>query len=623
MKKRGILFSILSMMCLGLVAGCGEDEYVITAVAENGEYGYVTGGGEYVMGAEVNLKMYSTPSCTPTRIEFRQPAAGEGEEEYVAYIENSQFSEVENSHYEYKFKVTANSEEARGTIGTYKVLYTCEEKRPQSSSTAQRTVTYKVDLNADGDYADEGETFTKSVSDGSTTENVGYINNKKITWKYHDDHGEDVVYDFTKLVTKDITLTGVISGDWNNLEIVKDALNNFKSNANLSITATIGEEKKKAIIVGLDKYTNDYSTNGMKFYVQQYVNNAFRTRVAMVKSGADNNTYYYEDLIDNPKRILLNGSEYTVEDLKEAYLDLFLPLNDLDLTNHILDDITVNEGVYTFSTKEANPITIALKIENGAITSYEYNEDSKNVKCDVTYSAADQIVDTTAPQAFMVKLSSDNTDLNELLESNNDIDEVLKVIPSREENVETAIANHAKIREVLKGYTYSFTRLQKVEGSDEIQEVPFSPGTTLTSHLSLKVIVNGDVSDITTAFNGLAGGNYTIDTVVTTDIGPATNSYTVESGVDITKLTEKPSEMNELVWVLLQEVKKLSENKYYKSEYKNGEWNIYLTEGSVNPELKVKLVNEKISTVKYLSENEHGDIITYVSTFTDLPAGNE
>ena len=68
MKKKGILFSLLSMLCLGLVAGCGEDTYKISAVPENYEYGYVTGGGEFTMGSSVNLKIYTNTGCKFDRL---------------------------------------------------------------------------------------------------------------------------------------------------------------------------------------------------------------------------------------------------------------------------------------------------------------------------------------------------------------------------------------------------------------------------------------------------------------------------------------------------------------------------------------------------------------------------
>ena len=151
MKKKGILFSVLSTLCIGLVTGCGEEKYAVTATAENNEYGYVTGGGKYEMGASVNLKIYPNLGCDFEKLVFTKA------DKNTSDINNLQ--KVEDTYYTYSFKLSND------TLGSYKAVYVCQSKDVDTSlKVTKYKVTFKVDLNDDSDVADTNETFEVEVS---------------------------------------------------------------------------------------------------------------------------------------------------------------------------------------------------------------------------------------------------------------------------------------------------------------------------------------------------------------------------------------------------------------------------------------------------------------------------
>ena len=136
MKTKGIAFSLLTAICLG-VAGCGATEYKITASAATPEHGYVTGGGSYTMGSTVGLKIYSNLGCTLRSIKFVSP---EGES-----AEHTDFEAVDNKYHYYDFIVSDK------TIGHYEPQYDCSSTNAPGSFNvkSEYKVTYKVNLDAD------------------------------------------------------------------------------------------------------------------------------------------------------------------------------------------------------------------------------------------------------------------------------------------------------------------------------------------------------------------------------------------------------------------------------------------------------------------------------------------
>ena len=94
MKNKGITFSLLAAICLG-VAGCGAEEYKITASSSSSELGYVTGGGSYTMGSTVGLKIYSNLGC---RVDYIRFTNSEG-----ASTDYSDFVSVEGNYDYYDF----------------------------------------------------------------------------------------------------------------------------------------------------------------------------------------------------------------------------------------------------------------------------------------------------------------------------------------------------------------------------------------------------------------------------------------------------------------------------------------------------------------------------------------
>lgn len=73
MKRKGILFSILSVMCVGLASGCNEDpSYYVEAAVNNKEYGYAVGTGNYKLGGPVMIKFYPNLGCDLNSVKFEK-----------------------------------------------------------------------------------------------------------------------------------------------------------------------------------------------------------------------------------------------------------------------------------------------------------------------------------------------------------------------------------------------------------------------------------------------------------------------------------------------------------------------------------------------------------------------
>ena len=115
MKRKSLLFSILSTMCVSLIAGCGgsgnNGKLKIDVIPNYTEWGTVSGGGYYNQGDTLALKIRPNKNCSPSSIVFT----------------NSNTSETKNidisSKVEYPNEISQNvTVEAPGT---YKVIYAC------------------------------------------------------------------------------------------------------------------------------------------------------------------------------------------------------------------------------------------------------------------------------------------------------------------------------------------------------------------------------------------------------------------------------------------------------------------------------------------------------------------
>lgn len=589
MKRKSILFSLLTVMCFGAVAGCGEVEYAITAQTPNAEYGYITGSGDYEMGDTVEFKIYSNMGCSLTGIKFINS------KDEVTNITQG-WESVDNKYDFYSFVVKNE------TIGTYEPIYSCASKPASGIEvTGGYKVTYLVDLNGDGDVADERENQEEQVNSGSTALKVDYLDKEdgavRVMW--YTDEERTNPYDFSNIVNNNMTLYGKIT-EMNKLEIVKEALNNFYAWKKVSISG----DGKSLVVDNLNDKTK------MSFSYKSEDSNQADVTLRYTTIGTNPVQYLY--IYDTKegqyiKSEVKSSGVVTLDNIKDIYVNPFIAFEKENIENLKDDDVNFLDGKYVVN-------GVALTIEKGILKSFVKDEKEYEVQEDKsTFS----VLSLDIPVFYTVRLASSNDDLNEEISKFNVLDKVLKVVPNKGQTVETVIKSNEDISSLLSKYGYSWYKYD--EANKTCSSQAYDLKSKVENHLYLCADVTASIYSVIDAYEKLKTPNYTITTKLITDDEFQVQDKVWAANVDITTVESKPDGIATATWNTLEKLKKLNgENGYFKIEYDNQtkEILIYLCENSKFAELKVLLDEDgSLKTVKY-SVDASGDIITYSNEFT-------
>lgn len=586
MKRKGVLFSVLSALCIGLVAGCGEEKYTLTAVSENNEYGYVTGGGKFALGDSVDLKVYTNLGCQFEKLVHTKA------DQTTADINNLQ--KVEDTYYSYSFKLSND------TLGSYKAVYSCQSKEVDTSTKVTKyKVTFKVHLNEDDDYDDSGETFDEEVKNGDKLDESKfmYIGNKKVEW--YIDEAKQTKYDFSSQtgVTDNITLYGKVT-EISAIDLVAGALKEFNESEKVTVSTT-GKSVFAQNLKDTEKFSFVYD-EGSEYSVVY----------AIPKGETVKHFVEYTNKKTIISKMKLNET-FNLGHIKETYLKELLAPSYIDLNNLEVSDIIEDNGNYEVVFGEGKNDVISLKIVDRKLKSFIYNTKEYNV----SFNGTPTQVQSGVADMFTVVLKSDNTELNTELQKYNVINKVLKVVPSKGETVESQLLKYEELNNKLKAYAYEWYEADSITGACKTTKFDVTK-KDINEHLNLCVKVSGKVSDMKNGYDALKEADYTITTTIEDEEMGTLEKTWSSGGVDVTAASNKPDDMLSVVWESLNAVKGFDDiTKYYKVEYKDSEYIVYLKEESKLPEIKVTLDNNKLDTIKYLKENSSGEIITYTSEF--------
>lgn len=241
MKRKGILFSVLSVMCIGFAAGCNGEKgtFRIETAVNSREYGYASGSGDYKLGSSIMLKFYPNLGCKLSTVKFQK-----GEE-------TSELSPSLSDEGYYYINKTLKEED----VGKYTAEFTCDTFTDDQVLDDKETkydvkyVLYKPGTdgyekyNASLDLANyvyfstDGKSNEEKVASGSKiSKSINYHNklDGKIDWYTVDFTGDSTLltdsnkYDFDKPVVANLTLYGLFNPSAIT-ETVKDAINNLKN----------------------------------------------------------------------------------------------------------------------------------------------------------------------------------------------------------------------------------------------------------------------------------------------------------------------------------------------------------------------------------------------------------
>lgn len=610
MRSKSLIFSVFSLMCVSLLAGCGKDKkHVIEAVSSSNEQGVVFGGGKYKEGATVSIKVYPNMGCSVQKYTFMKNGTDILEE---GFFDNypEEYSIVE---------FAANGE----TAGKYVVYYECNSAQPGESQ--DRITKYKVKYDvkdaSNNPIIVAGTNNEVEVNSNAKLTPINYVDGieGKIEWYSDSSFGER--FDFNKLITSDITLYGKIE-TYSNEKIVQEAIETFKNREKLEIG--YDADKTKATILNFNKIDTDFS----KFAI-------FVRVEGIVKYIVDKENYY--EFVDTNKSagFSLKNSGYSISNIDSIYK--YIELKDVNINDYV---ISVDEGDPNTTicleynndggcktnknakkyilTKGDEEITLA--IYNGKL--YEFSkEEGKDFKIAYTDNVTAMSVDK--PQdMYTVKLYSDNADLGEYLKDQTKLENVRKIVPAFGDNLKKSLE---ELNDELKKYDYDVVEYK----NNACTEIPYNIDNPISQHLSLCLKVNATVADVfadsvTNALNTAGAVSKITTTINVEGFGDISREYEVYSADSIFAIADwdsssenidnnETSKMHEEVHASICElVKLLKEKEYHNVEVVDGKFKFYKKDSTV-AYLSISLKDEKIYSISYFEPVEGN---TYTSTFT-------
>lgn len=464
MKKKSILFGIISTFCLALASGCGEQKYTIQTQSENSEFGYISGAGSYSMGSTVSLKLYPNVNCSTSGLVFIKN--GTTDEVDVEYTQSDDGS--------YSFHDFALRED---TIGKYIAKFTCPANTTKEGE-SEVTKKYKVRFivkNYNGNNVNDTNPFNYSDTDylggyreytyGSKLGNdVLYISNKEeyknLSFTWYIDESCTTEYNFSNGITGDLTLYGK-GVQINEKDEVTKAIEEFKNNTTGVVISTNDE---KAFVKDL-KNVDSTVIQSSSINAQIKVTNADNVSKYLYNASTTKREYF-EFKVTNSKTdiskitLSLNGDDYSLAQMDQLY-------KFIKIKNVVINTVEQVEGeLGSYIINKDGTDSYKVKLENGALKEFTYNE--------VTYTISYETVSPTPVGAYKdmyyVKIFTDID--NEIIkgklnEANASFEKVIKVVQSYGETLEGKIdllfdekdeSNSDFIKE-LKKYEYRWTTM--------------------------------------------------------------------------------------------------------------------------------------------------------------------
>jgi hypothetical protein len=617
MKKNKILLAILASACIGTTAGCGgESKYQIKANVTSNEFGYVRGGGKYEAGQKVSLKVYPNEGCTPNGFDFKRVGSEDINDIAASALETVTDDEGKTLYYKYEFDVNAAADV--GTVGTYTAKFSCLTNTTDdvaNATAAERKVQFMV-VGEETDFENNPLIPSQIVKLGNKiAKEINYIDSVEGRIKWYKVYNEETgafsePWNFAEdAVLSDITLYGNVETA-TPLEIVKDAIENFKNNTKMEM---IMNDKAATV-----KSFNKASEGKMDFnFYQGTVSNPAGNHIFMIHEGD-----YYSIISGVYYKLDLEDSGFTIDDI-DAYTQFFEHLT-FDLSDGAYtvekvgnedvlakdtnnNDVSVT-GCSKYTLKNNESVVMTFWIKNGEI--YKTQNAEGNVNVIIHPEGEIGAVDpSVVKDLYLIKLSSNNTELKGLLnEINSDFQKVLMLKANSGETIEYLFENNTNVKDLLRKYDYT---------------ISYSGGTIdpathyVDGNRDLVLNVKGEYSDVKDGIEVLKEGGFKITTTGEIFGDIVSKEYTVADATNILAESTNPG-MNPFIWDVIQTVKTL-EDDYYKFSYENDVYSFYEKNGDSIPYITIKLSGSGfVEEIVYYETNAAGKVTTYTSVIEYL-----
>ena len=629
MKKNNILLALIASLGVGMTAGCGGGtKYSINAKMDFNETGYITGGGKYENGEKVTLRVYPNEGCHGTAQSVAAP--------YLIFTRSGEPAGTESQKLEsgvyvrdggyYAFEITVNPDASTGTVGTYSAVLECATNKAEdiaNAASAKFTISFKVQDST-------GKEITKIGDNKPLLDNVEVGYNKKITEINYVDEVEGritwyeadgiTLFDFSKGIKSDMQLIGKLAAS-DVKSVVADALENFKKTTAMTMTIDgVGTAK-------LNNYEMYYSAKAeekkkMEFqFVGTDINDKF-----LLRDGAyyqfDEEAYYKASLsIDSDHTFSFEDIErfdmfFDHLDLDVSATSTYTFSKDLDGDNKpIKTDITftkangdtVTVSCTKYMVKDGSDTVMDIYMNKGKIYKTVDGE-GKEVLIEYPENA-ESVNPTIVKDMYLLRLSSTNTDLNNILETtfNSKFETILKV--KQGQSLKEVFNSNNALKDVLRRYNYSV----KIGATNVNMNLPYTQ-----SNNTISIISNGNFGDVEEAIEMLTNGGIHIKTETIVFEETDYREYDVAAGTNVFDLASKPSGMNKIIWDALTHIKELSDS-YDHFTLSDKTYSFYESSDSGIPYLTITLDDGgNITTFDYFEVGADGKVTTYTSTITAL-----
>lgn len=615
MKKNITLFSLLTTMCLGVVAGCGEETYKITTSTQNAEYGYVQGAGSYAMEETVGLKIYPNLGCNLSQIIFTDSSGA------VTPPIASGYEFLEEEGYYYYTFVVSND-----TIGNYEPQFSCVNGGPQSTIVRTRfDVTYLIDLNSDEKYDGTDESFiAEDVNFNAYAPTRNFIGENKILWFTNEADAKEVldtpekvaankakaVNISTTKITRDVTFYGRVDTTWDSSTLVKQAIDNFYAKLNtVNAKTQIATDAKKIVITkenGASEVSFNYYGSG----------NSITAMLRAAKSVSSKRYFYIHDGLsfakteihaDPASELDKEEGKFYLSDVNELYYNEFMPekLESYTVTHDSGTNVYVS-GDYTY----------IIDREKGELQSF--------IKDSVTYTISESAFDnvsTNVNDFYTITLSSTDETLNNFLKGYTTLDKIVKYRSTDKKTLEQVLKSHEEIYDELSKYVYSIHQYNEDFAGNVGAKVSFDEVLLNPTNLRFVIKVMTTTEELKEAFESLANGDYTLTTEIKTKLGDKQETWDAKAENildDSTNPYEETSgyEWFVVYWDTIQTLKQVVSDDFDGTiEYDETDGSILIYQkNTAYAEFQIKLEDGRIKYIKHTTR-ENNAYITYTHSF--------
>lgn len=545
------------LMCVGTLAGCGEDKYKIEVVVSNAEYGRVSGGGNYAIGDTVTIKVEPNLGC-----EF----AG------LTYVNADGVEETS------PLKFTVSTE----TIRKYTANFSCVGNNPESieeEHSLKYTVTYKYYRNGEStEYTGvSNDDKSEIVLHGRKIEEKVYVDGILGSLKWYTDGSFITEYDFDSIITENKTLYAKEQP-----VDASDVLNDFRNSKSL----LIAEEGGGSVIVNNMDTLNDADDSNNTISISKDGDIFYQNGTS--------DLYFYNS--GENSKIKLEG--FALEDITDVYK--YMELKDLDISSY-----TVSKGsdYNQLDINDGDIKVYSLWVQEGKIVKFQKGDGNLFT---VTYNSGGVMIPNNALNAYFISVYSNDEDVSEhFVDINKNMEKFLSIIPSKGQNLESILNDFYSSDSFLKSYAFNWTNYSSSE--NVCFGDPFAIAISSNKNVCFNVVKR--FSDI--PFDSLQNVN-SIKTSVATDVG------TVEASMNITNILSfdisAPSPEDNTKGIV-NSIKKLldvyTNKNYYNFTFEDDTYNFYQTKTSSFPfiTITVDASNEIIESFSYFDGRN-----TYVSS---------